>query len=1234
MSVKWTDEQTLAIETYDKGVVVPAAAGSGKTAVLVERIVRLLSDKEKLCPSEKLLAVTFTKDAAAQMKNKLSAALTARIVSEKDVGQRKWLQRQQDMLPLANVCTINSFCLELVRSCLHEFDYKNGLRIVDEAQAGAMLSEAVSEAIDELYERNTPAAELLSDSFTNGKKSELFSYIKSYYEFLRSIPFPDEWEAKRHASFEDESCVLVYLSAVFYDYFSKLEQAEKINESMMFTAKKMPDAKKFLDLCLNDHDIISSLIAPVLSENYNVLYKAAESLNFKRIPRLSKKGLTIEETIDQQRLYETFKNLRGEEKKFVSLVQEDLMRLGEDIISPMRHSHRIFSALSEAVHITERIMTGRKTERGTAEFSDVERMAVRLLINNENGRLKRTQFCNDLVRSRAYPAMLIDEFQDVNNLQELIFRALSDTEDMTSLGKNVFVVGDVKQSIYRFRLSNPRLFLNAVRDAENENNDLLRKVRLSSNFRSRRSVIDFVNMCFSELMSEETGEIDYTDEEFLKYGASYSGDDPPTEILIIGDDPETEKKYEKLGFGIEELTLARKIKRSLDSGVFVYGGSDKRRCEPGDFCVIARNKSALRRMTAALKYEGLKVQDDQTDGFMGSGEIVTMVNLLTVIDNPMKDMEMAAVMLSPLMSFTADQTARLRKLCFQKTGGERKTLYQIILAVSKDDQSDEREAERIFIDDNVLTEKCRSAAQLIRRLRFYSVSMTLEELISRIYDETDFFAAASAYENASQKRANLRLLTQRAAEYERNDSGGVSGFLRYLKSVSESGGDFSQASLVTSGKNAVAVKTIHGSKGLEYPFVYLCGLTKKFNMTDVTKSFLAHERYGVGINYMRHARLDKTVTAAHRALEIYALGEMLSEELRLLYVALTRAKEQLVIPIFLKSGTSANNDVKKLLVKLAETLMKNGGINPSVVRSCKSYLEWISAVIMVSEFNVPLLTALQIEDCALELSQFSSDRSVRPCVSCEYISCESGWKDEKPDYSYPAPDSEEVEKLRRRYEFSYPNADAYAAAKRTVTEIVSEILRRENEESDRVFYPKLPSLDEERERLTGAQRGTYTHLFMELADYASAEKDVGAEIDRLRKMGMMSEKEAGGVYVSAVNSFFSGDFYKRMKISADIRREFKFMVCAGDINLRKEFSEFIASDGMLQGICDCIFEEEDGFVLVDYKTDGFTDISELDKYSVQLELYKSALDIILPKPVKACYIYSFRLSLGKEIKFF
>ncbi len=1253
MAVSWTDEQIRAITTVDKGVVVPAAAGSGKTAVLIERTVRLLEDPEKGCPAEKLLAVTFTKQAAAQMKRKLRQALLDRIISigDSDIKQRKWLETQQEMLELANISTIDSFCYDIVKNNLDEFDYRSGLKIADETEAEAIIDESARLALEQLRADSPEKAELLTDAFTNKDDSALRKQICEFRRFIRSLAFPKKWIDETRSKLSSKAHADKCAAELMESMRLQMDKALKLEEKAELIAGDMA-GEKYIDLVLTYRDNIQSIIKALDNGSWEQLFDAVYSLVSTRISKPSVKGMDAEEAANEAMLYEQLKSLYDSMKSAVDGIVSDVNEIGRDIYEPMQTAAYIFSALVEATELLEKNAAEIKTERGIADFEDIAHMALDLLVVYEDGEVRRTPLAERIVSEDTYRVMMIDEFQDVNDLQETIFRAISDTPDINVLGSNVFVVGDRKQSIYRFRQSNPKLFKNAVEDAGKPDVTWLEKISLTKNFRSRAVIINLVNAVFRTLMSEELGEIEYDSEELLRFGATFEGADTPCELMLIEEPEEGEPEQLKyLGFGIEELAVANKIKSMIDSGTLVYDDDDDsalRPARPSDFCVLTRSNDSCGMIAEALKYVGLKAKNEQSKGYMGSREIIIMVSLLRVIDDPLKDTDMAAVMLSPIMGFTADELARLRIRGREVLAAESETddeskksrrknmPLRLILnraAKDKDKKTDKKESKYIELDDQPLQEKCRKADELLRQLEFYSVSLPLDTLITRIYDETGFLASASAFEDPRQRRANLRLLTQYAANYEKNYSGGIAGFLSYLDRISAAECDFKQAVTTSGGEDSVNVMTQHKSKGLEFPFVFLAKMNTRFSNKDTSKKVLLNEYHGAGIKYMRHDKLMTVDTVGRMLLKRITVSEHLSEELRLLYVAMTRAKEKLIIPLYLAENAGKAGNIGNNFARLADKIWSAGGVNSRILTDCITPSEWIAAFIMQSEYNLPLLKALGREDIAPELAAKAKyPRDERPDVIWTEPDLTLKGSSVK-QFVRAKPDPAEVERLVKKYSLEYEGSGKAAASKRTVTEIVAEMRREESsdEETDFSFFPQLGSLKEEAGRLSAAQRGTFTHLFMELADYTRAEKDVKAELERLVTSGRMSRLEADGVYINALERFFAGSFYRRLKASDEIRREMKFMVSAGDAGLDKRFEQYLAPGGMLQGVCDCIFREPDGYVLVDYKTDGFTDISQLDSYHVQLELYKSALDIILPMPVKACYIYSFKLAQGKEI---
>ncbi len=1279
----WTAEQLHAIEEKGSGIIVPAAAGSGKTTVLVERTVRLLADVSGTLPAEKLLAVTFMKEAAAQMKSKLRAALTKKIIEADDPAAREWLSRQQDMLALARICTIDSFCYDMVRENLNETEYRNGLGIADDSQMTVLLDECVHTVLETMRRDCPDREELLVDALVKNIDGDtdnaLGNCVKQLYEFKRSLPFPDVWAKKAAELFSDEDFLNEQLDEIFDKIKADTETALAYLEEALSLTGSLPAPDDILERLVDQRDTFDDVRTALTQRDYKKLYSAVGK-DFPKPPAAGLTKLKNDDKPEQKRIHGKIDPLSKAAKALFDGMGDMLEPFGNDIRENSRIAGMVFSALDLAADMLDDLMTARKTEMGVAEFGDIERMAMRLLVENVDGVVKRTEFAERLRAEDKYRMLLIDEFQDVNDLQELIFRSLSDTDDLSMLGKNVFVVGDIKQSIYRFRQSNPELFKNAVTAAKDSANTQLTEIRLTKNFRSRQGVLAFVNAVFRRIMSSDIGELEYDADEQLycgailekddeqgedtllsgeKYprlykGSKFVGADCPAEIMLINEDENIADELKYMVFGGEELAVAQRIKQLIDEGAPVTEKGRQRPCRQSDFCILSRKTEPLRAAAAALEYVGLTAHTETGVGYMQSQEIIAILSLLKVIDNPNRSLELAAVMLSPIMGFTADELARLRMYCFETNDKgqtfESRRLYQVLLAVTKNakpdapdlvDEEDSNKNKKLDIGDKALEDRCVRTVNQIEQLRFFSVSMGIEELITYIYDKTEFFSASSCFEDSDRRRANLRMLTQRAAEYEANSTGGIAGFLRFLDSLTAAKGDFKQAQTRTSGSDSVLLKTFHRSKGLEFKFVFIIGLGNEFNLRDRSRPVLLSEKLYAGIRFYRHDDLSTVDTLSHMKLSDKLMKEMLSEEMRLLYVALTRAEERLFIPIFLKRNKRSSYDVPDRLARLADAIADAGRVTTEILadNNCRSANTWIAAALMLTEGCDPLLDAVNVTaETADTLHRLIPADDISPEIVYRTYPDENASQRRVISFAKALPDEQTADIIAKRLKDAekarkakaLDDSEPLAASKRTVTEIVTEMNMKKPAPEDikAMFYPQLGTLEkEELSKLSPAQRGTCTHLFMELADYSNCEKSVEQELERLVKRGSMTVQESRGVYVSAVKKFFSSELYTRMKAAGSaVMREKHFTVKASDAGIGGEYSKYLAPDGMLQGICDCIFPEGDGYVLVDYKTDYFQSEEELAHYDVQLELYKKALDIILPMPVKSCCLYSFALT--------
>lgn len=1177
---EWTSDQLDAINTKDTGVIVSAAAGSGKTAVLVERTIRMLCDEQARIEADRLLAVTFTNDAAAQMRQKLSDALSERIKAN---PESEWLISQQSKLALAQVTTINSFCYNFVRDHIHEFDFDGSVAICDENDDLAILSEALDSAVEFFYETRADDMEFLNGAICSSGDKEIFDAVKELHRFFESIPFKEEWINTQRQRYSSNEFFKGIFEKTKTELFDKLKFLIDILTGIAKKAERIESSTAPFKIINGDIEGLKAICQSIDNSEIDKINLDLSEFKFAHFAGVKKDASPADIA-----LCESVKTARDSVKKQFKALPKMITADQNDLENDRAFCSRIFDIITDLEQELCRRVHEIKVIRNTVSFSDVEHMAVELLLCDKN---TRTPLCEEIVKNRDYRVILIDEFQDVNNLQDLIFKAISDTDDLSHIGSNMFVVGDMKQSIYSFRLSNPKLFDNVRKSAE-VTPDSVKKITLKKNFRSRLSVIDSVNYFFTSLMTKDTGEIDYTDEsERLVAGAAFDAEgNAPVEVDIIC---EGEKLLPYFGFDNEQLSVANRIAELIAEGVTVTDGKASRPCRAGDFCILTRGRSVHKGIAKALEFVGLKCSVESSEGYLKSREIAVILNLLKVIDNPMSDIALLSVMMSPIMMFTADETAAIRSLNFKNK------LFINLISFN-----------RLEEKSPALCEKAKRAYELLKELRFLSAGLTTEKLIRKIYDKTGYYAAAAAYLDSS-KRDNLMLLLRYAKKFDDSSGKGLSGFLRYINSVFENGGDFKLSEKKVSSPNAVTVTTMHASKGLEYPFVFLCDADKRMNLRDAAGTVIINENLGISFVYKDLDKHIKCVPQHYTVLRDNCINESIAEEIRILYVAMTRAKERIFLPVYLNERNLAK------LKSLASDLVNTGYISSEAVKATDGMFRWI------------VLPLLEHRDMTSLRGLSEADFSDHELKGKKGLFCEQIINPGKTPLKVSISDffNDEVTKQENiNLDFRYDRRLCDTPAKLSVSEVVKE-------DKDFVFYPQIPKFSEVIGKYTAAERGTIAHSFMELCDFENAGRSISGELDRLVSLGKMSRRRADSIDIEAVQGFFESDIFRRLSDSQNIMREKAFLVKIVDIRAKGvDLSGYADTDGMLQGIADCIFEEPDGYVLIDYKTDRVLSEQDLkENYTAQLALYKAAFDKILDKSVKSAYIYSFVLKKGIEI---
>ena len=1192
---KWTPEQEAAITAKNTGVIVSAAAGSGKTSVLVERLVRILADTENRTSADKLVVVTFTNDAAAQMKQRLSDALSERIEAD---PRNWWLCRQQTLLQAAKISTIHSFCFDLIRENIRSLDVSPGFRVLDQTEDDLLIKSAADNAFEELYKSDPDMMGTLADFFSGRTRSDeaLEEIVTSLYDFLVSIPFYEDWLKKQRdfysAGFDSgtDPFAKEYLHRLGSRYNGLLKKAEYAN---MLFENNFGVSKALSSDILHFEELIEKL------ENRNAVWdeRLAKDEPFKFATFDAPRKLEGAEAAVKDRI----KDLRDGYKKEYEKLRKSVFS-EKDIADDYKKHADILGSLIKVVEVFVRELDALKAEKNALSFSDAEQLAVRLLAEkDENGSIVKTPLAKEL--ADYYSIIMIDEFQDANNNQDLIFKMLSKDGTADRGGTNLFAVGDVKQSIYRFRQANPQLFRDALAQASDyrgEDHSVTNaKILLNKNFRSSRDVIDFVNYCFRQLMSEDVGEVDYTSAEELVYGADYPDKDRSTEFIIVpaeenaaSDDEEVEE-LDAGSAACEARAAAQKIRSLLDSEQVCDGGNF-RRAEPRDFCILMRNKNNFALYVNELAAFGITAHSEEPAGYLLSREITVLTSLLTVIDDPMKDIPLTAALMSPMFMLTAEDMAHLA--CERKDRMKYFTLIKNVLA-----------GQTGIPAGSELHSKLDRFMQTFNKLRYCAASQTTERLIRTIYDSTDFLSAVQVYKDGSRKRANLRLLLSLAESYEKNSLGGLSGFVRYIDTVIRKGGDMNQAGVVSKSENAVSIMTMHRSKGLEFPFVFICGTWAKFNVTAMNKRMQTDPDTGMGFKIQDRKALKLYNSFPEEVIKERNRSKMKSEEMRLLYVALTRAKEQLFITV------PDSEKIRKRISSLRDSAEAYGGTDAG---SAGSMLDWLAMAML----GHPAMDWFRDGE---KLSGNMGNSTVRIRQA-----------EHKPEKQEPAVSGEQgqtvraddalVERLERMFSFRYDDALTNKSAKITVTEI------SKSGDEDKL-YLRRPEFAAERGGLTAAEKGTAMHTFMQYADYSAAEADPDSEADRLADSGLLSPEERNSLDTDKLKEFFASELYGWMKSSSMVLREKKFMVRKSDISLDDERVKEYNKNSMIQGIADCIFEKDGKLVLVDYKTDrNVTEKKLIDRYDLQLKLYSKALAAILGKDVQEAYLYSF--DLGKAVQ--
>lgn len=1239
---KWTNEQLSAIKTRNCNLLVAAAAGSGKTAVLVERIIKIITDEENPVDIDKLLVVTFTNAAAAEMRERIANAISKALDENPD---SKNLQNQLTLLNRANITTMHSFCLDVIRNNFHKIDLDPSFRIGDQTETILIKSDVIEELFEDRYDNDDQEFIDLVEAFSSYKSDDnLKELILNLYNFIMSAPWPEMWLKESTEAFNisslDELNRSKWAEVLINSIKVEVEGYIKMYDKAIDIINHTDGLEGYLDNFIDEKEYLER-IYKLENNNLEEIYTLLTDIKFQRLKTIKKDKISDE---DAQGIV---KKIRDDIKKKITDLKDNAFSLmPKEMIESIQGAYPYVKKLSEIILDFGERFSKKKKERNILDFNDLEHLCLKILIDHdEDNNIIPSQVANDF--REFFDEVLVDEYQDSNNVQETIINLVSRKE---LNNPNVFMVGDVKQSIYRFRQANPSLFIDKY-NTYKINEGLNRKIQLYKNFRSRKEVIDGVNYIFKELMSDTVGELEYTEEESLNLGASYeiSNDESitlggPIEVNIIEkkDDniyKDTEEHDESIiddsdveitGINLEGKIIAKRIKELMSSNneskfmVLDKQTGEYRPLKYKDIVILLRaTKNYSEVLLEELGEEGIPVYADTGSGYFESIEIRTIMSLLKVIDNPLQDVPILSVLRSPIMGFTAEELTDIR------LQDKEKYFYENILCIAGkyDEKSD-----KVYSDK--LIEKCNYFIEKLTEWREKVIYTPIDEFIWMLYMDTAYYGYVGAMPNGVLRQANLKILFQRARKFEETSFKGLFNFINFINRLTRSSGDMGSAKILGENEDVVRIMSIHKSKGLEFPVVFLCGAGKNFNLMDLNKSILYHHELGFGPDFIDLEKRLSLGTLAKEAIKKKMRLETLSEEMRILYVALTRAKEKLII-------TGCVNDIEKSIEKwFNASILDKNIILPSEVLKGRSYLDWIGIALCKHNDGNILRERIAVSN------EFSKDDSSSWKINIisknellnekenEEVAEENELTIKKDEIN-----KELYEEISSRLGYKYP----YELATTIKSNIsVSDLKKKNIEETvdiEEIFIekePLIPKFLQEEKGLTASEKGTIVHLVMKKLnlDKVDSAEDIKLQIGNMVSDEILLEDEAKVVRVNKILKFFNNPLGKRMievykNNPNKLYREVPFYTEISSIEVNNELSEEYKNENIrLQGIIDCFFEEEDKVILIDYKTDYIEEEKEdefKNKYIKQLEYYSNAIFKIIGKKVDEKYLYSFYL---------
>lgn len=1257
MGMKFTPEQQRVIELHNSNILVSAAAGSGKTAVLVERIIRMICDGEHPADIDRLLIVTFTNAAAAEMRERIAAGITARL--EADPGNEH-IQKQSALLHNAQITTIDSFSLFLIRNHFNEIGLDPDFRVADEGEIKLLQQEVLAQLLEDAYAGQfvpeTPEQFHACVEYfcPGGRESVLEQHILNLSRYAGSFPWPEEWLEERKNDYAAGDMEAL----VHSDYGQYL--TERVNRTVEGCLEKLREVKRLCEL--PDGPYMYGELTEAEIEQLERLTSCKDleeqaskvpAVTFGRLP--SKK----DDSVDPAKR-ELAKAIRNSVKDTLSDLSESYFKTPPELaVEQGKACREPLRMLLDLVLEFDRRLLAAKQERHLIDFSDMEHYALQILLKREkveetgNVGTDRAETKYRIVPSAVameyrqyFQEILIDEYQDSNLVQEYLLSAISGEAEGHY---NRFMVGDVKQSIYKFRLARPELFLEKY-DTYQETGDLCR-IDLAKNFRSRIQVVDAVNGVFSRIMSRQIGGIAYDDKAALYPGAVYPAQEDPaygSEALLIrkpekGDSAE-DATGEQHSEGarcpvdydnvrqLEAQVIATRIKQLKSSlQVMEKSTGELRPVRYSDMVILLRTTSGWdEEFKKTLEQQGIPVYITSKTGYFGALEVQELLQFLRVLDNPKQDIPLFGVMQSVFGGFTQEEIAQIR------SGGEghsrkRMTLYEALKEVAQSGRT----------EDTELSQKADTFLQRIDHYRDLTPFTSIRDLLQRILDDHDYLNYVTALPAGSKRRANVEMLLTKASAFEKTSYFGLFHFIRYMEQLEKYDVDYGEADTLDENADVVRIMSIHKSKGLEFPVVFVSGLSKRFNMQDANQSLIVDMDLGVAVDYVDSVRRIKNKTLRRAVLSAKMKEDNLAEELRVLYVALTRAREKLILTAVLDKA-----DEKWELAQMT------GQERLTYLDFCEagSYMDFLLPILPKTGIAVKTLRTedLAAEELGEQLRMGDRREQLR-LIACG----------ETPLTGDPEENERKLMRLRERFAYQYPHPGLQKLyTKTTVSELKIAAMAEKDEAAFHTFeekevVPYIPGFRREQEKVSGAVRGSAFHRVMELLDFTYVFVESGQfekcpgdyetyrkrlDAERLKKRLeeflqretvslRLTEEYAKAVSLPKILNFLEQELAYRMWRAQEqglLYREQPFVLGIDAKRLDPDLPE--GEKVLIQGIIDVFFIEDGEIVLLDYKTDVIDSLEALwNRYNVQIQYYEEALTKLMQMTVKERILYSFYL---------